>query len=259
MQNTSDLYKELLGGPYSVETRLAIGETGHLITKTGEAITFGGTRILVGTGGAEGGYGEDMLISMSTSGAVFSQDTPTVGGCVSAEISVEMLRPVSSIPRQARLAPYVRLTDGTRYSEWIQKGVFYIDTRAYSQDGAGIEKLTLHGYDDMLKAEQDCPVQGMNWPAKDIDVVCKIAEFIGVPVDARTREIMTRGYLVQLPTGFSCRETLGYIAAMYAGCFVMSDVGELRLITINSIPPETRYLITEINQAITFGGDRILV
>lgn len=259
MQKTSDLYQELRSGTYSVETRLAIGETGTLITEKGESISFGGTRILVGSSGPEGGFGEDMLISLRTTDGVFSQDAPAVGGCVSAEISVEMLRPLGRLPRQARMVPYIRLTDGLRHSEWIQKGVFYIDTRAFSQDVSGVERLTLTGYDAMLKAEQDYPASKLDWPARDIDAVREIADFMGVQVDARTVEIMTRGYLVQLPTGYSCREALGFIAAMYAGCFVMSDMGELRLITINGIPPETRYLISEDNQVITFGGDRILV
>ena len=47
MQQTSALYKELLAGDYTVETRVAIGESGLLVEKTGDHITFGGTRILV--------------------------------------------------------------------------------------------------------------------------------------------------------------------------------------------------------------------
>ena len=70
---------------------------------------------------------------------------------------------------------------------------------------------------------------------------------------------MTWGYPVQYPAEYSCREVLGFIAAMYAGCFVISDLGELRLVALNSIPPETRRLITKDGFAITFGGVRILV
>ena len=265
MQQTSELYKELLDGlnanqpGHKAENRLAIGETGTLITKKGESITFGGTRILVGTSGPEGGYDEAMLVSMETDSRVFSEDTPTVGGCVSAEIDVEMLKPYGEIPKQARLAPYVRLTDGSRCSEWIQKGVFYIDTRKKKEDGSGVDKIVLHGYDAMLKAEQDYPSSALSWPAKDIDVVREIADFIDVPIDSRTVELMTWGYPVQYPGEYSCREVLGYIAAMYAGCFIANDVGELRLVALNGIPAETRYLIAAAGQPIAFGGVRILV
>lgn len=265
MQQTSALYKELLSAyqdgqqDVKMETRLAIGEDGVLITKRGESITFGGVSILVGATGADGGYDESLLVSMGASFRVFSEESPTVGSCVSSEIDVEMVKPLGEISRQARLVPYVRLTDGVRHSEWIQKGVFYIDTRAKKEDGSSIEKIQIHGYDDMLKTEQDYPASALQWPAKDIDVVREIAAFIGVSVDRRTLAIINRGYLIQYPAGYSCREVLGYIAAMYAGCFVMSDVGELRLITIYGIPKETRYLIDSNANAITFGGVRILV
>ena len=259
MQATSDLYKELLASNHKKETRLAIGETGSLITKSGEYITFGGVRILVGASGADGGYDESLLMSMETDKRVFNDDTPTVGDCVSGEIDIEMHKPLGEIPKQARLVPYVRLTDGSRHSEWIQKGVYYVDTRKKKEDGSAIEKIVIHGYDDMLKAEQDYPESELQWPATDIDVVREIAAFIGVSVDERTVAIMTKGYMVQYPGGYTCKETLCYIAAMYAGCFIMSDIGELRLVTLAGIPKETRYLIASAGQPITFGGVKILV
>ena len=61
MQQTSDLYKELLaeyqtGNPnIKMETRLSIGKNGTLITQRGESITVGGVSILVGVAGADGG------------------------------------------------------------------------------------------------------------------------------------------------------------------------------------------------------------
>lgn len=259
MQQTSDLYKELLASDYKTQTRLAIGETGVLITKHGEGITFGGHRILTGISGADGGYGESMLISMKTAKNLFSDNCPAVGCCVSAQIDIEMLKPTAEIARQSRVVPYVRLTDGIRTSEWIQKGVFYIDTRKKKVDGSRIEKIVIQGFDDMLRTEQDYPTSSLSWPARDIDVVREIAEFIDVSVDSRTVDIMTRSYPVQYPGEYSCREVLGYIAAMYGGCFIMSDLGELRLVRLFDIPPETRYLIGSSGQRITFGGDRILV
>ena len=265
MQQTSAIYQELLAryqagdANVKVESRLAIGNPGVLITKQGEGITFGGVSILVGISGGDGGYDESLLVSMKADFRVFAEDTPTVGSCVAAEIDVEMVKPFAEIPRQACMIPYVRLTDGEQHSEWIQKGVFYIDTRDKKEDGSSIEKIQIHGYDDMLKAEQDYPSSAINWPARDIDVVREIASFMDIPIDARTLVALNRGYAIQYPANYSCREVLGYIAAMYAGCFVMSETGELRLITLYGIPPETRYLVDGRNAAITFGGVRILV
>lgn len=241
MQQTSELYKEILNGKHTKECRLAVGEKD---TPIADLVTF---------------HGEDMLMDMSTSARLFSEETAAVGGCISAEISVRMLKPAKDIPRQGKLVPQVRITDGTRYSEWLSKGVFFVDTREKMGEISGVEIIQLTGYDALLKAEQDCPVDGTDWPATDIQVVAKIARFLGVTVDERTYEIMKNSYPVQYPGEYSCREVLSYIAAMYGGNFIMSDIGQLRLVALNSIPPETRYLITAAGQAITFGGVRILV
>ena len=55
------------------------------------------------------------------------------------------------------------------------------------------------------------------------------------------------------------REVLSQIAAMYAGNWIMNYDGQLLLVAVNGIPPETNYLIDSQYDAITFGGDRILV
>lgn len=264
MQPTSELYKslfaDLVAGKPGVryETRMTIGDTGTLIDRKGNSITFGGVRILVGSSGPDSGLDESKLISVKTALRVFSSDTPSVGDCVSSEIDVSLLQPAGTIPRQARLVPYVRLTDGPQHSEWLQQGVYFIDIRETSGSDS-LKKMTLHGYDAMLKAEADYPPSNLQWPALDIDVVREIAESMVVSVDDRTVAIMTRGYEIEYPADYSQRETLGYIASLYAGCFVMSDLGELRLVQLAGIPPETSYLVTGDGQAITFGGVRIRV
>lgn len=258
MQETSALYKEIFFSPNcSMETRLAIGESGSLIDNTGSYITFGGFRILVDSGGADTGFGHDIIESMETNGSVFAKRAPEVGDCPSAEIDIEMVKPVAVIPRMARLVPYVRLTDGKRYSEWIKKGVFWLDTRQDSSDSS----IKLHGFDTMRKAEVDCPVDGLSWPARDIDVVSRIAAQMGTSVDSQTIGIMVHGYLIDMPLGYSSREVLGYIAASYSGCFVMNDAGQLRLLQLAGLTPDTSLLCTSDSTRynITVGGVYIRV
>lgn len=232
MHETSSLYKRLFSGAHRVETRVEIAGVG---------------------------YGEDILMRVTTLRQVFGNDKPEVGCCVAGEIDLEMLKPAEELPRMARLVPYIRLTDGVENSEWIQKGEFFVDTRAENKDDSGTEILSLHGYDAMLKAEQEYTGSNLAWPNTDISVVRDIARLMGVQLEAETAEKLNKGYAVQLPAGFTCREALGYIAAMYAGCFIMSDLGELKLIQLNGIPKETNYLIDKSGYAITFGGTRILV
>lgn len=263
MQQVSDLYLRLIAERnHWFETRLEIGDPGVILTEIGEPITFGDdeTKILTASSGPGAGFSEAQLYEMSITRKVFSNDVPEVGCCVAGQIDVRMRKTLSlNIPRMARLVPWVRVTNGTEYSEWLQKGVFYIDTREYTNTSDNVI-VTLHGYDAMLKAEQPFPsvTEGLGWPARDWKVVRLIAQTMGVSVDPRTWDIITsygiqnQGYKVQLPAFYTLREVLGYIGAMYAGNWVMTDTGALRLIALNELPPETNYLTDQAGQNITF-------
>ena len=201
----------------------------------------------------------DGLFGVDTNAFLF-QNTPKLGTAASAEITVSILNPDAEIPPMACLRPFVRPCNEAYPDEpyWLPQGVFYVDTREITQNDDGLDVITMHGYDAMLKAEQlyNGRITG---DSIDILMVQEIAYQLGVDVDARTFTLMNSGYTVPFPTGYTYREVLGYIASMYAGGFVMSDVGELRLVTIYELPPETNYLIDQVGDAITFGGDRILV
>ena len=217
-----------------------------------------------------GTFDETQLFSISTNIEMF-QGTPTIGKAVAGEINIKMLKPSVDIPAMATLQPQVRVCRDfgeevddewvvTRQnSEWLAQGIYYIDTRQTTKNEDGLDVLTIHGYDDMLRSEQMFESENITGDSTDVDMVDEIASIMGVSVDARTYTLMTGGYTIPLPTGYSLREVLGYIASMYVGCFIMSDVGELRLVSITELPPETNYLIDQMGDWITFGGDRILV
>ena len=240
MQTTSQEYQVIFAsGDYRVETRLWIGATSA-------------TRFYIP---------ESEIFSLQTTHNMFGANYPQVGKCVAGEIDVSLLMPSRTIERMALLRPYYRLVaaDGTT-SEWLQKGAYYIDTRTVTQNDDGLDVLTLHGYDAMLKAQAEyLGTSGLSYPALDTAIVNVIAAKMGVSVDSRTTDIMTAGYRIPLPVGYSMQEVLCAIAASYAGNFIITDEGKLRLYALTELPVETRYLINESNERITFGGDRILV
>ena len=258
MQNTSELHNELLARNPTVEKTIAVGEGGKLIDKSGNGITFGGVTILVDSGGPESGYDDSMIISMSTDAQAFPDDSPVIGTAQIGMIEVDMFSPIAKMPRAGRLCPYARLKDGNDHSEWIQQGVYYIDERE-STDEDGIKRTSLTGYDAMRYAEQPYPNSHIDWPALDVSVVQEIADTIGVQVDQRTWDTMTNKFSIPYPANYSCRETLGHIAAMYVGNFVISSTGELLLVPLFGLPKETRVLVDKERNAITFGGVRINV
>jgi len=308
MQETSALYQQIIAQPdHYFETRVVIGDSGNLVDETGDRIIFGEDSIVVSRTNPDSGFQEDILFSVSTDIAMFT-DTPQIGQAISQEVEVKMLNPSGDIPRMAVVIPYVRAIghvnvgtratvsgntlilrshatmDGTKlilddqsnavvqretlkfsnqfglvYSEWLQQGKFYIDTREVTHNDDGLDVLTLHGYDGMMFAEAPYADTALDWPAVDTDIVQEIAAMMGTQVDPRTLAFMTDGFELPLPTSYTMREVLSIIAGKYLGCFVMSDTGLLRLVSLLDLPKETNLLIDTGGNYIVFGEDRILV
>lgn len=227
MQTVSALYQQIMSGEHYAERKINIAGTD---------------------------YGEDTIVSLTTTGGLFADGTLSVGSAVSREINLSLWNISTTIPKMAKLIPYYRISNGTQTSEWIQKGVYYIDTRSID---SGL--LTIHGYDDMLKAEQIwTPDQSLEFPMPMTQAVDIIANIMGVEIDART--VLNSSYTVDYPANdYTLRDVLRFIAAAHGGNWIMSDVGELWLVGLNDLPAETNYLCDEDGDWITFGGDRILV
>ena len=234
MQEVSTRYQELLALPHEVESRLLIDGTAYTTPKL-------------------------VKDSLQTVGALFSDTTPAVGGAVAGEISVQLLGVASSsVARMAELRPQVRLVgDFGDPSEWVAQGVYNVDKRSYNKQ-TGV--LTLHGYDKMLATEQW--YTGDSDASTDITIVNRICTQVGIELDSETAAFFTasgRSYVIAAPTDYTCRELLQTIAGCYGGNWMMTAVGKLRLVLLDSIPAETNYLVDGVGNAITFGGDRILV
>lgn len=212
MQNTSGItnYSALIAGNYTVETKVSIN-------------------------GVD--YGEDVLISVETTGSLFKDDLPVIGSCVSGEIDIRMLMPSASIPRMATIKPYIRLSNiaGTVKSGWLQKGEYFIDTRSVTNNDDGINIMKIHGYDAMLKAEATYPDDNETYPKSDAYVVNLIATTMGIQIDSRTTALMDESYQIVHPAFASMRQVLMNIAGMYAGNFIISPEGKLLLVQLGSV------------------------
>lgn len=250
MQDTDSNYRDLLAGEHIVDIRVAIqGVCASL--------------------NAGDGFDRSVLMSVVTHRRLFAGETPTVGNVCAGEIELKMLNPSGTIPRMAKIRPYIRLTspDGETKSDWLPKGVFYIDTREVTQNADGLDILTIHGYDDLAKTQDIYPSSTLSFPATDTNIIREtdtniireIAQTIGVSVDARTWTAKASTFRYGTPIGYSMAEVLSFIAVPHLGNWCMTDDGKLRMISLTELPPETRYLIDEYGDALVFGEDRILV
>lgn len=279
MQQTSALYQRILGlDNHWFETKVRIAGTDYsesmlMSVSTSSAMFAGNPEV----GHAIAGEVDVSMIAPSIAIPRMAKVEPFVRVCAKipgeVDVSIEngILRFGDSFTESGGiidLKNYAKIVDGIVYfqkgysqssSEWLPMGVYYIDTRETTRNGDGLNILTIHGFDAMLFAEQIYPSTNHAWPMSDVGVVAEIAATMGVEVDSRTWNIMTGNYSIPLPSSYSMREVLGYIASMYVGSFVMTETGKLRLVTLLELPTETNYLIDNAGLAITFGGDRILV
>lgn len=268
MQTTSETYRALWESDHRADVKLDVYNTA-------------GTQLVKS-------FTADDLITMRTSCGLFGGGTPGIGGTVSAEIDVTLFPADVEIPRMAMLRPYVRLTNGVSTSEWIPKGVFWIDTR---ETDHVTQVMHLHGYDAMLKAEQAfitinlLPISLQMYDYNWLDGITILGQRtpgilakMGVELEAETRySIVTNGekFLLPIPsdtqitsegmlqlvkgTEWSCRELLSNIATAYCGNFCFDEFGKLKLIKYPHSGSTTDYLTTQDGENILFGDDAIIV
>ena len=241
MRQTSALYKTLLADPGHIkQSRLIIGGVV---------------------------YDESQIVTLSTNEALFAEDTLSVGGAIAREIDFAAFLD-DSVPRRAQIIHEVRLITSTQASEWLQKGVYYISTR--SKDPlTGV--TTVHGFDAMMAAEQEWkPAQTDIFPMSMKEAVEKTAAILHLALDPRNVYKTGEDYKVSYPVadgnaseeeqvkGLSIRQVWRWIAAAMGGNFIINDLGELRLVSVNDATA-TAYLASENGDAVTFGGDAILL
>lgn len=220
MHNTSQLYQQIIQYPYQTENAIQIGGTGVISHMTDAELRQSGPVFF-----------SDYLRSMKTSAGVFSGAEPSVGNCMARKIMLTIRTPERDIMKRARLVPFCRVVYKDMKSEWIPKGVFYIDTRQRAS-GKEADCLMINGYDAIMKTEQLYENSILPNPAQDISIVQEIANKIGVAVDPRTSVQMSRGIMVPHSPDYTYREVLGYIAAMYGGNFTTNDFGQLQFVPL---------------------------
>ena len=195
-------------------------------------------------------YGPDAEVKHSVTSGLYEEFG--IGNATISQLTLSAY--ADDIPRGATIKRYIRLKNGDQASEWLPKGVFFINRRA-EDDGY----WTVEAFDAMRKAEAVWePNQALEFPMSMQDAVAEFARIMGVEVDSRT--VLNASYTIDYPANdYTIRQELCYIAAAHAGNWIITDAGKLLLVPLLSIPEETNYLVDERGDAIMFGGVKILV
>ena len=235
MQTTTATYKSILAGNHSVQVKVDIGGTE---------------------------YDMSQLISVKSELSAFSRSEPSIGGCISGQLIIKLIDPGTTFDKRAAVIPYARLIapDGTT-SEWLQEGKYFIDKTTV--DATGV--MTITAYDIILQMEQPMhtdPSAASNYPKVAMTVASEVATRLGTSVDSRTLlNIMTMPYMVQFPgignQGYTMRQVMGYIAAMFCANWVSGYDGKLRLVQFKGSKEDL--LVDEYGNALVFSDTRIVV
>lgn len=206
MITTSPLYQEILDGAHRVESRLLIG--GQEFTRA------------------------DIVGDIQTDCSIFREECPSVGNTPAASLTVSILTPTVPIPIQERIELQSRIVslDEKSVSEWLTKGIYYVDTRRMDtlRDGTPVT-MTITALDAMMFAEADFPVTG-EWPKTDAAVLAEICEIMGVQCDS----VLDQEYPITAPEAYTCRELLGYLGAMYGSSWTINRLGHLEMMPLGA-------------------------
>lgn len=173
-----------------------------------------------------------------------------IGNACEATIKI-VFRQKAEIPIMAQIKPYALIND-----QWELLGVFYSDERSSTYSGI----MTIIGYDSMLKADQVwVPEQSLEFPMTMQQAASVIAASMGIELDERTS--LNPNYTIDYPANdYTKRDVLKYMAVANGGNWIITRMDKLLFVPlVGSMPPETYYLITELGEPITFGGDHIIL
>lgn len=195
-------------------------------------------------------YGPEEEVEHTYSNGIFEDFG--FGNAYTASLTLSLF--TDDVPRAATIKRYIRLRNGTQFSEWLPKGTFFTNTRS-DDDGY----WTIEAYDSMRKAEVVwTPDQSLEFPLSMPAAAAEFARILGVELDSRT--VLNANYTIDYPANdYTIRNELCFIAAAHGGNWIITDENKLYLVPLLSAPAETNYLVEEYGGAITFGGVRIIV
>lgn len=203
------------------------------------------------------------IISLETHKSLFDKDEFSIGCCVSGEIDFEFYPvkdendAVITIPQAAMLQLYIRLHDPINNidSGWMQKGVYFIDTRdnSYSDD-----RIKIHGFDAMDKLNLNLIPPNVSTSTNNRSAIRSIAGTMGITNTSLLKipsatlsqaqvDVITRGELKSFLCG---------IAAENCANFCVDEEGTL--IAISAIPETSGTvgaIVTEENTENLSVGD----
>lgn len=161
--------------------------------------------------------------SINYSGGSCGADTLTIVSAVASSVEIEVessqitIEPLDGVT--LTLSMGLVLDSGT--PEYIPIGKFFIT----SVSKVSKETIKISACDAMLKAEK-LYVSNLSYPATAIQMIDEICSSIGI---SRATTGLGTIRISEAPKGYTCREMLGYLAALYGKFAVINRTGKLEI------------------------------
>jgi len=217
---------------------------------------------------------ESSIYSLKTYHKTF--DDPSLGNAIAGEIDLVIKRGNNTIPRMAKIEPYISVCNATQQSEWVKKGVYYIDTRSYDKD---LDKLTIHGYDGMMFLDQNFPDGFEFTSCMVLKCIMDVATAAGLTYSNKFtlaynfwkngQSYIKENHIIysfcfdeyQLQNvPYTMRNFLGYCGSVFGINFFMNDKGELDCVAFGiGIKTPLYHVKDGTKAAITIDGECIYV
>lgn len=171
-------------------------------------------------------YAQSDLYGISMQFPVFSK--LSVGNVCSAQLSLDLM-PKETPPRMAEIVVKMKVFNEKQKSEFVNRGVFYIDEREAGPYG----RLSITAFDNALLSEKGFFADDIEyeWPASPTQVMGTVMSRIGAELDPRT--VLSDDKIVEITDmDISCRAMASHVAAALAGNWVVTNEGKWLLVKL---------------------------
>lgn len=228
-------------------------------------------------------YNEDQIMSCERSQSMFT-DEFSIGNTVMNQIRFSLIGVTpDELPRMSRVEVWTKLWagDGSDSTDWLPMGVYYTLKPDYDPETGVLQAM---GYDEMYKTATVPFEAGSTVSAWDNPNIRQVADHlasgvtvtdvistnfagIGVPLEDAS-QVITSVTMSAIPYNYTVREILADIAIACCGNWVIvfkddgngGQISKLRMIrNVDWADDGIDVLIDSYGDAITFGGNRILV
>ncbi len=183
-------------------------------------------------------YYNDSLASGDCNLTHYLYDSYGVGNACFGKLTVTLFdpEPIASGARECTLACRLVSADGQTTTDWVPQGTWYLNSAVFDED---VDTAKLELYDGLALC--DVPLfaggkapPGTTWPKTGSEMVQHICTRAGIAYpDSDTAFASITCTDVDFVT---CREALGYIAALAGGNWTMTKGGKLRFAPLAHMP-----------------------